>query len=579
MAITEAAPAPGAEPTGAPSRASRLPAITRALAWFVLLVLGAVQAWAFRYMGSGADSFSYLDVADTYATRGWWAGINGYWSPLYSWLLIPVLRGATPKDEFVAVHAFNFGVYVLALVAFEAMVRELFRACEPLRTAGPRLQGAWRLIAYAAFAWGCLRLVSPALVTPDLIVAALTYLSTALLLRVRRDGGRPGTMAILGGVAGVAYLAKTAMFPIAFVTIATAALLAARGGGWRHALRRGGLALAAFAVVAAPFAVSLSVMKNRPTFGEVGKLAYAWYVNGVQIYTHWQGSDGYGAPVHPTRQVLTEPPTYEFSAPLPGTYPPWYDPSYWYEGVKPRLDLGRTARVAFANAARFTLRSAWPILPLLVLLGGLSVAGYLRAARREHWLVLMPAIATLAMYALVFIDDRFVGAQLSLFLVVSLAGFTPTSRANRVITPALLGSAAVVLMVSLARWGADLAVLAARGGMPNMGWEVARALHARGVPEGARVGVIGSGLIAFWSRPSRARIIAETPDARRFWTAAPAEQAVVLAALTRSGATAVVAHNAPGCEHAPGWQPLGWNTCLWRVPGRSTPTVQPADRQ
>ncbi|HVG46218.1 MAG TPA: hypothetical protein VM890_15855 [Longimicrobium sp.] len=557
------APAPDPVPPAAPPRSSRLPTIVRALAWIVLLAAGGVQAWAYRYMPSSADSISYLDVADTYARDGWWAGINGYWSPLYSWILAPVLQGATAENEIVVVHVVNFFIYLLALAAFETFLRELFRAREPLRAASPRLRVGWRLVAYAAFAWGCLRLVPPSLVTPDLVVAALTCLSTALLLRARRDGARPLTLAAIGCVAGLAYLAKAAMFPVGFVTLAAASVLAARGGGWRRGVRRGTLALLAFAVVAGPFAVSLSIVKKRPTFGEVGKLAYAWYVDRVQIFAHWQGGDGYGTPAHPSRVVLAEPAVYEFAAPVPGTYPAWYDASYWYEGVKPRLDVKATARVAAVNLAGFVIRSAWPVLPLLVFLGGLATAGYLRPAERDYWLVLLPLVATVAMYALVTIAARYLGAHLSILLVATLAGVVPTAKAHRRTTPALLVAAAAAMAVSLVPWGAQLAALAARGGMPDMGGEVARALHARGVPEGARVGVVGSGQTAFWARSSRVRIIAEAPNARRFWSAPPAEQAAVLSALTRAGATTVLADNAPGCERTPDWQPLGRNTCLW----------------
>ena len=536
-----------------PSRA------VRPAAWAVLLAVAALQCWAYRHIPSGADSFSYLDVADTYATRGWWAGINGYWSPLYSWLLIPVLYVARPgpQHEMAAVHALNFGIFALALVAFELMLRELVRGPAP-----PRRELAFRVAAYAAFAWACLDLVPPLLVTPDLLVAALTFLSTALLLRARRDGGRPGTMAALGATAGLAYLAKAAMFPVGLVTLATGAVLVARGR-WRRAGRRAAPALLAFAAVAGPFAISLSITKHRPTFGGVGGLAYAWYVNGVPKYVHWQGGFGFGAAAHPTRRVLADPPVYAFATPVPGSYPPWYDPTYWHEGLKPRFDLRGTARAAYVDLGSLALRTAWVAIPLLAVLIALLAAGWLRAPPWEHWLPFVPLATAVAMYALVFLDARFVGAQLALLVLAALAGFTPTARAPRWTAMALPVAAAVLLAAALVRANASAAALAARGGMPNLGWEVARELHAHRVREGAQVGVIGSGLTASWARPARVRIVAESPDAQRFWSAPAAGQAAVLSALTHAGAAAVIANGAPGCGGQPGWRPLGPNTCLW----------------
>ena len=52
----------------------------------MILVLGFLQAWAGRFYIEH-DGVNYLDVANAYARRDWRHAINGYWSPLYSWLL------------------------------------------------------------------------------------------------------------------------------------------------------------------------------------------------------------------------------------------------------------------------------------------------------------------------------------------------------------------------------------------------------------------------------------------------------------------------------------------------------------
>ena len=40
---------------------------------------------------------------------------------------------------------------------------------------------------------------------------------------------------------------------------------------------------------------------------------------------------------HPVRQILTEPAVFEFAKPIGGTFPPWFDPSYWYAGYKIKM--------------------------------------------------------------------------------------------------------------------------------------------------------------------------------------------------------------------------------------------------
>lgn len=39
----------------------------------------------------GADGISYISIADKYLMGDWSNAINGYWSPLYSWLMIPIM--------------------------------------------------------------------------------------------------------------------------------------------------------------------------------------------------------------------------------------------------------------------------------------------------------------------------------------------------------------------------------------------------------------------------------------------------------------------------------------------------------
>jgi hypothetical protein len=49
------------------------------------------------YMYFGGDEISYVNIAHAYAMGNWADAINGYWSPLYSWLISPfLLFGYTP---------------------------------------------------------------------------------------------------------------------------------------------------------------------------------------------------------------------------------------------------------------------------------------------------------------------------------------------------------------------------------------------------------------------------------------------------------------------------------------------------
>lgn len=397
-----------------------------ALYWSLAIGLGALRAWpAARNHSMNEDGISYLDVADAYLRGDWAAAINGYWSPLYSWLLgiAMYLVNPSPYWEFSLVHIVNFLIYLSALICFDFFWRELR---EVRQEASARLSNgwlttfpewAWLALGYALFLWSSLILIKIWAVTPDMCVAAFVYLAAALLIRIRRGLAGWTTFALLGGVLGLGYLAKAAMFPLAFVFLAVA-LFSARD--LRRAAPRALIALSVFLLVAGPYLVTLSLYKERVTFGDSGMLNYARYVNGLP-HVHWQGElTGNSVPRHPTRKIADSPAVYEFATPIAATYPVWYDPSYWYEGIVPQFNLQQQGKALVANAAKyfdlfFRLQGA--------LLTGVFILYMMRGRSRwwglkdgaSYWSLLIPALAALAMYALVLVERRYVAPFVVLF--------------------------------------------------------------------------------------------------------------------------------------------------------------------
>ena len=67
----------------------------RAYGYRSLLALGTLIAlyshWRFRTYAN-PDTVSYLDIAVKYSQGRWSEAVNDYWSPLYSWALVPFVR-------------------------------------------------------------------------------------------------------------------------------------------------------------------------------------------------------------------------------------------------------------------------------------------------------------------------------------------------------------------------------------------------------------------------------------------------------------------------------------------------------
>ena len=163
---------------------------------------------------------------------------------------------------------------------------------------------------------------------PDMLVSAIFFLATAILIRVWRGQTSLRMYAGLGAVLAIGYLAKAVMFPLAFVFL-VCGLFAI--GNWKRAAPRAALALVVFLAIGGPWAIAISRAKGRITYGDAGRISYAWFVNGLASLPQWHGEvPGVGTPIHGTRQLNDVPPVDEFATPVIGTYPPWYDPCLLY---------------------------------------------------------------------------------------------------------------------------------------------------------------------------------------------------------------------------------------------------------
>ena len=540
--------------------------------------LGLLQAWATRdYIAN--DAISYLDLGDAFWRREWSTAINGMWNPLYGVLASAVVRwtGVSPAHEYAAVHALVFGIYVLTVFAFGFFLRQLLSEPGPEPPPEPRDPRAWLLLGYAIFAWSSLDGIRVSTTEPDMLVAACVYLASGLTVRIQRQPGRLADFVWLGLVLGLGYLTKSFVLVAALFFLAAAGLSAI---GRTRVLPRVLSAVAALLVVAAPFAAALSLQRGRVTVGETGRINYAWSVNHVRA-RHWQGGpEGAGAPAHPTRRLRTSPPTYEFDRPMRVTYPQWFDPSYWYEGVRVRLQpaqqLGVLAGNLFDVADWVGARSVFlfSLLVLALLRPRWRAVG---AWLRGHGAFLLPSLAAILIYASVHVEERYIGA----FLAILLLG---AFRALAAGEPRCGGP--VVRAIAIAAWVLLVSPGIGRAGSPRyygyltdpmqrstdftggrdlrrpIPWHVAAAATASGLSPGDRVGAVqyANFADAAWARLARVKIIAEVkPEADEpdFWHVPARDQEDTVAAMARAGAVAVVSDVRPSGTADLSWVPMG----------------------
>jgi hypothetical protein len=590
----------------------RLPLFTKTLeprrierlCWLVAAALGFLQAWGRRHNSNdglaymGADGISYLDIGDAYWRGDWAAAINAMWSPFYSWLTGLALRLVQPSPywEFTVVQLLNFLLYLFALLSFAFFLRELKRFRDTHVTNDEHTQAnedhnggdqvdsrqalpdwAWLAFAYALFVWTSLSMNRVARTSPDVLVSALVFNASALLLRIRMRRAGWLAFALFGLTLGVGYLSKTFMFPLAFVFLA-ASLFAY--GNMRRALPRVALALVVFLAVSAPFVVALSRAKQRLTIGDTARLNYAWHVNGTTPFIHWQGdpTGASGTPLHPTRKLFDSPAVFEFGSPVAGTYPPWYDPTYWYEGVQPRVSLRAQLKAVVRNvvmAYQFMFYRFFPgaILACLFILFYTSRRSLRHLARdvRAYWFLLAPALVASGFYMLVHFEQRYFAPfvamiGMSLFAAVRLAR---TNESKRLVA-ALVFVTLAMFALSVGYYGArelystlrDLAP-GRTGARTDVQWQVADELRRLGVAPNERVASIGNTMFNAWPRLARVRVVAEIStrtggDVEKFWAGDAALKARVVETFARTGARLIVAEGIPEWASLPdGWQRIG----------------------
>jgi len=542
--------------------------------WSLAVGLGGIHAWADRY-SMNADGISYLDMADALLQGDWNAAVNGYWSPLYPLFLGAALFILKPNAywEFPIIHLVNFEIYLAALACFHFLLRELMTYHQRTIQKGSVTFDAsvWYSFGYSLFIWSSLTMTPLSLVTPDLCVAAFVFLASGILLRIRGGSANWFTFTLFGMVLGFGYLSKASMFPMAFVFLAVG-MLSLRN--IKRAIPLGLLALFVFLFISGPFLVALSISKGRLSFGDSGRLAYVRMVNGA-AGRHWQGTwpPGLGTPKHPTRKIFDVPAIYEFGNPIRGTYPPWYDPSYWYDGATPRFDWRRQIIVFASNLQEFLaffLSSQSGLLAGFLILFSMSRTS-LSSIRdiAQQWILLVPATAGIAMYLPVYIEPRYFGPFLILFWLgiasaVHLSGSWRSTRLISTTSAVMVSIMMVVVGVLTAPKALTTTYELLKGVDPSVHvhWKVAEGLKQLGVQPGDNVGVIGQGahhFYAHWARLARVRIVAEiiSKEVSEFVASDPEVRVKASEAFTRAGARVLVADHLPSRLMHEGWQRIG----------------------
>ena len=531
-----------------------------------VLLLGARCAYAGRYLPVGPDGLAYLDVARSYVRHDWHTVLNGYWGPLYAWLLAAAMRILRPgiHYELVVARGLNFLIFAVALFTFSKFWRAVGDWSERLHVADADKATSipsgsplvWTLFGYLLFLVNFLWSVE--VVNPDILVAALVFAVAAVLFALDDDRQHGiAAYAGLGVLLAIGYYAKAIMLYFAVFVLAAAAIRAFRSPRVRSGRLSGPItAILVFAVLVAPFVIMLSRTSGHLTAGDSGKLNYAWFVNGPETKT-WEKDSSAGAPLpfYPGPVIFHSPRVFRVPTIDEVTYAPWYDATRFDTLSRPRLNLRDQLRQLGINL-RYSRQEllgegAALTVPLLIVVFYSPRASLRRFAATGF--CTLPAIGIFGMYLLVHLVERFViGFSLLLW---------GAAWAAVVVPPELQSMARRAMLVGIAVFAAYTLPGLLHYIVSNPADSVARdiviadELPNYGLRSGDLVGVIGDGQEAYWAHFAHLSIVAEVwrINSAEFWSATPAMQQAALRAMADSGAKAVVWRRDSDQACPPGW--------------------------
>jgi hypothetical protein len=504
------------------------------------------------------DGMSYVDIASNAARGEPGQLLNGYWSPGYPAVLAIFLVVFRPSLEatYPVVHLANFCIFGLVMLSFAFFLKQWIASWDA--KGDQRGADAWLVpFSFSVFLWHSMELIGMAAVVPDLCVAGIVFLAAGMLCRVSISRGGPGNYAALGAILGLGYYFKSAMFPIGLLGLAVFWIMPPT-----RLVKRRYIAFAAltFLIVAAPLAVALSFRSGKPTIGETARLNYVWFVNRFHLHTGWTEAGEHGTPQHAPRKLLQKPELLEFAEPVNGTFPLWYDPGYWYAGVKAEFNWRQQWAVLTENAQAYLhlLRFMNALLAGAFLLGVLVLRDrkFAKPERRWAWQLVWP-LSVVSLYWLVFIDPRYVAPFCVLLWLAVYGVLIPRVAATprKVILAAVIGTMLIPSLVvagTITRFNFSESLNRGRP-VPQ---QVAADLQAMGLQRGDRMAIVGEGFEAYYAQIAGLKIVAQLPGEEEFRSLDLSELQSVTARLSALGVKALIAKERPLHAAPADWRAL-----------------------
>lgn len=533
-----------------------------------LMMLGYVRYDPYQVDG---DAVSYMDIASNMLHGRWHGIVNGLWNPGYPAFLAAAMWIAHPDrmHELQVFYWVNFFIFLISIACTAFFVRSILFA----RTVGgstSAVKSKWLLCddalyiaAYAAIFLSWQHEFSLGKIRVDGLFASLLLVAFGYLFRIVFSE-RIAPAIGMGVAFGLAYIVKSPGFIVGVVSFSLLAVyllveLRLKSNGIRLLI-----AAVSFLAVAGPYIAALSLQKGRIDIGDSGRLNYAWSVSGtdpLHLLNHQPTRDGYANVrlKHPQVELMSNPGVVFFPNFPHATYGPWFDPSYFNEGVNPRFSLPLQIHFTLRQIRHLCLFVVSHSLILALLAFAFAYGSRIvRVAymRRILYLVYGFTAFCFLMYLCVLFKDRYVAGMFWLASIATLGMLTYRVESDRSVTQGAVFFMAIVMLLDSANSVMQMRQRAIFSGVSH-GWdnleefEAAGKLNEAGVGPGADVACFRAcNTGSYWARVAGVHVISEifdqnyiadTGSGTRMWRNLPNRSAVI-DTLRKSGVSALVGY-------------------------------------
>lgn len=523
----------------------------RFIVYFVALAWGGMQAWNSRYELFFADSQQYFDMAYYFAHGELAKTVSLYWSPLYPIVAAMFLKlfPVPPYWQFFQLKLVNLVILLATFFSFDFFFVQLYAyyskaiVAEDIERAvigkSTLLFCGYALLFLFSLAFGGVYQD-----TPDMLAAALLFLSTGLFLKLLVKPTK--LVACLFGLScGFGYLAKAVMFSLTALYLLLMSILIVR----RRVVCLF-LAAVCFAFVAAPWVVTMSTKAGHFSIGESAKFVYINLVEDRDPVA----AEGL---IHAPPILHREPLVREFGHEMPGTCPFLYDIAYWTQGAIAHVRPSDLVRVIFLNAIYYI--QTFLYIPFLIVAAIAIRTRSWPLPLRSLWRaapVLLPPFALCAQYAIVsnlymttYVNRYFIAAFPLAILGILITIRVPREKFEKLLQRVVVLTTCLCLAIAFSsRFLYDLSECFKE--RQHLWYNVAAALKSGGIKYGDEVAILGCRIHrnSQFAEPERLRIVASIWQEELFWQQTPEQRLEVLDIVRRAGARAVVYSRVPDLE-------------------------------